>query len=44
MAVTVGVYIVEGRNWKKNLPIAIIVIIADILGGYTGIAVACGLQ
>ena len=43
MSVTLAVYIVEGRNWKKNIPIALTVIIADILGGYTGIAIACGL-
>ena len=43
MAVTLGVYIVEGRHWKRNLPIFLVVVIADILGGYTGIAIACGL-
>lgn len=44
MGVTVAVYIIEGRNWKKNLPIALTVIVADILGAYTGIGIACGLQ
>jgi glycerol uptake facilitator-like aquaporin len=43
MAVTLGVYIVEGKHWKRNIPIALTVIVADILGGYTGIAIACGL-
>jgi glycerol uptake facilitator-like aquaporin len=43
MGVTVAVYIIEGRHWKKNFPIALTVIIADILGAYTGIAIACGL-
>jgi len=43
MGVTVAVYIVEYEHWKKNLPIAITVIIADLLGAYTGIGIACGL-
>lgn len=44
--VTTAVFIVTTtkENWKKNIQIALIVIIADILGAYTGIAIACGLQ
>jgi glycerol uptake facilitator-like aquaporin len=40
--VTLAVYIVEGK-WRKNISIAGTVWIADILGAYTGIGVACFL-
>ena len=41
--VTLAVYIIE-RKWKANLPIAVLVWIVDILGCYTGILIAAGLQ
>ena len=40
--VTLAVYIVEGK-WRRNLPIAVTIWIADILGAYSGIGVACFL-
>jgi hypothetical protein len=43
MGVTLAVFIVEGKYWRKNILIALTVMIADIFGGYTGIAIACGL-
>lgn len=33
-AVTVAVYIVEYRHWKRNIPIAITAIIAQLAGGF----------
>ena len=42
-AVTTSVFIVEYKNWRKNLSIAGTIYVSDILGAYTGIAVACGL-
>jgi glycerol uptake facilitator-like aquaporin len=41
--VTVAIYIIEGK-WVKNLITLIVIIIADILGAYTGILLAIGLQ
>ena len=41
--VTVAVYLIE-RKWRKNLPVMIVIIIADIMGAYTGILIAIGLQ
>ena len=41
-AVTIAVYLIE-RQWKKHLPVCIMIIIVDILGAYTGIALAIGL-
>jgi hypothetical protein len=43
-AVTTAVYIMEIHNWKRNVKIALVIYISDILGAYTGIAVACGIQ
>lgn len=43
MGVTVAIYIIE-QKWKKNLPVAIVIILADIMGAYTGILLAIGLQ
>lgn len=43
MGVTIAVYIVEGRKWYWNFKIALCIIIADIMGAYTGISIACGL-
>jgi hypothetical protein len=40
MAVTTAVYIMEYKNWKENIPIALTIIIADLAGGYLG----CGLK
>jgi len=40
--VTIAIYLIE-RKWIKNLPIMVVIIIADILGAYTGILVAIGL-
>ena len=42
-SVTVSIYIIE-QKWKKNLPIMVLIIIADILGAYTGILLAMALQ
>ena len=44
MGVTLAIFIVEYEHWRKNIKIALTVIIAGILGAYTGIAVACGIQ
>jgi glycerol uptake facilitator-like aquaporin len=41
--VTLAVYIIEAK-WSKNLPIAIIIWIADLLGAYAGIGIAALLQ
>lgn len=41
--VTLAVYLVEGQ-WKKNLPIAVLTWIVDLLGAYTGIGLAAALQ
>ncbi len=38
-AVTVAVYLVEGK-WKKNLPIALLVLISDLLGAYSAMLIA----
>lgn len=39
-SVTIGVYIIEWRHWKRNMPIAITCIISQLLGGYA----ACCLK
>ena len=39
-AVTVAIYIVEYKHWKRNLPIALIIIIAQLAGGFA----ACALR
>jgi glycerol uptake facilitator-like aquaporin len=41
MAITFAVYLMEGK-FKKNLPIALLVIITDIIGAFTGMAIAIG--
>ena len=41
-AITLAVYICE-RKWLKNLPIAIMIIIVDLLGAYCGMLVSIGL-
>lgn len=43
-AVTISVFIVEYKNWRRNWPICCLILLVDILGAYTGIAIACGLQ
>ena len=39
-AVTVAVYIVEYKHWKRNIPIAITTLLAQLAGGF----VACCLK
>lgn len=41
-SVTIAVYIIE-RKWVRNLPIAIVILIADIIGAYVGILLAIAL-
>lgn len=36
LGVTVAVFLVEWKNWRKNLPIAGTIILADFAGGYFG--------
>lgn len=36
MAVTIAVYIMEYKNWRQNIPIALTIIFADIAGGFFG--------
>jgi glycerol uptake facilitator-like aquaporin len=36
MAVTTAVYIMEYKNWRKNIPIALTIIVSDIVGGFFG--------
>jgi glycerol uptake facilitator-like aquaporin len=40
-AVTLGVYLVEGK-WCKNLPIASLVFICDLLGAYAAMFISVG--
>src|SRR5690606_23137106 len=42
-SVTVAIYIIESK-WKKNLPVMLFIILADILGAYVGILLAMALQ
>ena len=43
MSVTIAVYIIE-RKWLKNIRIALIIIIADLLGATVGILLAIALK
>jgi len=42
-AVTLAVYICEAR-WKENLPIALIIILVDLMGAYAAMAVCLAMQ
>ena len=38
-AITLGVYLVEGK-WVRNLPIAILIWMVDVLGAFTAMGIA----
>jgi len=43
MAITFAVYVMEGK-WKKNITIALLVMVIDIIGAFTAMVISIGLK